>query len=273
MMRYGALLGLAAGLFAMADVEGQVLLAAAPLAGDALENGAGLGPVPGVLGPGPITPQPAGGATKADPPTGNPLWGVTLESLSATRNRPIFAPSRRPPPPPVLASASSRPAPPPPKPAEPDRPLLSLVGTVIGEGESVGVFQDEATKTVVRLRVGEGYTGWILRAVRGREASFDKGTQVVTLALPTRTGEPAPQPGPGGTPASVAQTAPSQRAPAGQTASPAPAPKGSGTWMDGDGQMIAPPPGRAPMPVAAPQAEKASQPLAVPIPAAARTPL
>src|SRR5436309_11189786 len=32
---------------------------------------------------------------------GNPLWRISLQSLSATRERPIFLPSRRPPSPPT----------------------------------------------------------------------------------------------------------------------------------------------------------------------------
>ena len=67
----------------------------------------------------------------------NPLWAIPLKQLSNTRERPIFSPSRRP-----LASAVVGPPPAaapvrvPPKPAGPQNPELSLVGTVIGEKES-----------------------------------------------------------------------------------------------------------------------------------------
>src|ERR1700739_4453914 len=59
-------------------------------------------------------------------PTGNPLWGIPLRVLTATRERPLFSPSRRPPAPPAVAA----PAPPPrpvaaAKPPEPDHPLLT----------------------------------------------------------------------------------------------------------------------------------------------------
>jgi hypothetical protein len=40
----------------------------------------------------------------------NPLWAVPLSALAATRNRPLFTPSRRPPSP-IVASAPARPAP------------------------------------------------------------------------------------------------------------------------------------------------------------------
>src|SRR5262245_1587560 len=65
----------------------------------------------------------------------NPLWAVTLTSLSVTRERPIFSPSRRPPQPPAIAApppAKPPPPPPPAKAAEPERPSLTLVGTIAG---------------------------------------------------------------------------------------------------------------------------------------------
>src|SRR4051794_9583272 len=41
----------------------------------------------------PTAPGPAG----ANEPSGNPLWAIPLKSLSFTRERPLFTPSRRPP--------------------------------------------------------------------------------------------------------------------------------------------------------------------------------
>lgn len=109
-------------------------------------------------------------------PRGNPLWSIPLKNLNATRERPIFLPSRRAPapadagaPPPLPVAA------PPPPPAEPERPRLALVGAVSGENDSVAVFMDEETRDIVRLRTGENHAGWILRLVRGREATLEKG--------------------------------------------------------------------------------------------------
>ena len=156
------------------------------------------------------------------PLRGNPLWAVPLRSLSITRERPIFSPSRRPPPPAVVAAPIVRPAtPPPPKPEEPDHPLLALVGTVIGETESIGVFFDQSAQSVIRLRSGEGYAGWVLRSVQAREATFEKGRRAATLVLPANGAEQAGLP-------SVA-TSEGVRA---------------GTWTDGDGQVISHPPAR-----------------------------
>jgi general secretion pathway protein N len=55
----------------------------------------------------------------------NPLWAIPLSALTATRNRPLFTPSRRPPEPVVAsAPAAGARAPPPPPPAAPTGAVL-----------------------------------------------------------------------------------------------------------------------------------------------------
>ena len=77
-----------------------------------------------------------GGAATTDrdtaAPAGNPLWAIPLNALTATRDRPLFSASRRPPPLAVgtVAPPPSRPAPA--APAPPERPPLTLMGTIIG---------------------------------------------------------------------------------------------------------------------------------------------
>jgi hypothetical protein len=125
---------------------------------------------------------------------GNPLWGIPISSLDVTRERPIFSASRRPPMPPVVAQRVMA-APPPPKPAEPEHPLLTLVGTAIGKPKNVAVVLDRSTKTLVRLHVGDAVSGWILRAVDSRTMTVEKNSQNVTLALPAPGAAPQnPQP-------------------------------------------------------------------------------
>jgi hypothetical protein len=124
-------------------------------------------------------------AVADQPPAGNPLWAIPLKELSATRERPIFSPTRRAPAPAVAATPYS-PPPPPAKPAEPDRPQLSLVGTIAGDKEGFGIFLDRIANTVLRLKTGETHKGWILREVRGRETVLEKGDKTATLALPVR---------------------------------------------------------------------------------------
>ncbi len=138
--------------------------------------------------PGESDPPPSRQAERA--PTGNPLWAIPLRQLSATRDRPLFSPSRRPPPAAVVNAPIVAPVRAAPKSAEPERPQLALVGTVIGEKDGLGVFVDQATKLAVRLRVGESHQGWTLRSVQPREAILEKERLSAVIALPA-PGTPA----------------------------------------------------------------------------------
>ena len=113
----------------------------------------------------------------------NPLWAMPLAQFPATRERPIFSPSRRPPPSAVAPAVAPKVAAVP-KPREPERPQLTLVGTIASDEEGFGIFLDQSTKAVLRLKVGEDFQGWKLRSVQGRETALEKDQQVVTLALP-----------------------------------------------------------------------------------------
>jgi general secretion pathway protein N len=112
----------------------------------------------------------------------NPLWAMPLKQFSITRERPIFSPSRRPPAPASTVTVAKVIAPP--KPKEPEQPRLSLVGTIISDEDSFGIFVDQATKAVLRLRVGEDFQGWKLQGVKGREVTFQKNQQSFVVALP-----------------------------------------------------------------------------------------
>jgi general secretion pathway protein N len=142
------------------------------------------GITPALRDPVPDTSRPKTPAQAGREVRGNPLWAIPLASLNATRERPIFLPSRRAP----VAAVAAPPPPPepvrPPPPAEPERPRLALVGAVVGDVEAVAIFLDQATRNIVRLRTGEDYAGWILRSVKGREATLAKGRETVLLALP-----------------------------------------------------------------------------------------
>jgi general secretion pathway protein N len=113
----------------------------------------------------------------------NPLWAIPLTQLSVTRDRPIFSPSRRPPPPAIAEQEPVRP-PPPPRKKEVMPPQLSLVGTIASDDDSFGIFLDQSTKAALRLRVGEDYQGWRLRAIQGREVTIEKDQQGAVLTLP-----------------------------------------------------------------------------------------
>jgi general secretion pathway protein N len=114
------------------------------------------------------------------------LWAIAVSELSETNARPLFSPSRRPPAPPVLAALTSSPAKPaPPRKPEPHHPLLTLLGTIVGDSVEIGVFTDEATHDVILLKAGEAHDGWTLSSVVGRATFFQKdGFPAATLALP-----------------------------------------------------------------------------------------
>jgi hypothetical protein len=59
-----------------------------------------------------------------------------------------------------------------------------LVGTIASDEEGFGIFLDQSSKSMIRLKVGEGFQGWILRSVQGRETALEKDERVVTLVLP-----------------------------------------------------------------------------------------
>ena len=112
----------------------------------------------------------------------NPLWEMPLKQFTVTRDRPIFLPSRRAPAPPASIVTVAKVVVP--KPKEPEQPQLSLVGTISGDDARFGIFVDQATKNVLRLKVGEDFQGWELRSIQAREASFQKNQLTFVVALP-----------------------------------------------------------------------------------------
>jgi general secretion pathway protein N len=123
-------------------------------------------------------------AARPAEPSGNPLWAIPLSGLSATRDRPLFTPSRRAAVQAVAGPVVAAPPPPPPPPSEPERPQLTLVGAISGASEGIAVFLDQTNNNVVRLRTGQDHLGWVLRSVKGRGATLEKNRQTTTLELP-----------------------------------------------------------------------------------------
>jgi len=133
----------------------------------------------------------AAASRRDPPPTGNPLWATPVGQLSATRERPLFSPSRRPPPPPPPATAPYALATAVSKPVEPDRPQLALVGTIAGARGAFGIFLDQTSNKAIKLKLGEGHQGWILRQVLRREVALQKDQDTTWLVLPA-AGSAAP---------------------------------------------------------------------------------
>jgi hypothetical protein len=122
-------------------------------------------------------------AVERPPPGGNPLWALPLKQLSITQERPIFSPSRRRPPPAAPAYVAPVAVQTPPKPKEPERPSITLVGTILGRSESIAIFLNPATRDIVRLLLGEDHEGWALRSVKTREVTLVKDRERVVLEL------------------------------------------------------------------------------------------
>jgi len=129
-----------------------------------------------------------GGLAAGDPASaagpddeGNSPWAVPLSQLSATRERPLFSASRRPP----TSAIPSRPeaGPTARTPIAIPAPPFILVGTIIGDDDRIGIFQNQATKNAARIREGEGDLGWTLQSISARSAVMEGFGQAVTLTM------------------------------------------------------------------------------------------
>ena len=120
---------------------------------------------------------------------GNPLWAIPLSALTATRERPLFSASRRPPVvvAPIVAPQKHEALAPPP----PERPLLTLVGTIVSRKASVAMLQGANAEAISRLRVGQENDGWQVRGIGLRSIVVEKGAQSVELDLPRTSNAPA----------------------------------------------------------------------------------
>jgi general secretion pathway protein N len=101
----------------------------------------------------------------------------------------LFTPSRRSPAP-VVAYVEPARAIVVPSPPEPETPRLVLIGLIVGASDSMAVFVDQTTREAVRLRTNEGYSGWILRSIQGREATLEKRPFTAVLNLPSAVERP-----------------------------------------------------------------------------------
>jgi general secretion pathway protein N len=174
------------------------------------------------------------------PAGGNPLWDIPLSSLIATQERPIFLPSRRRPAaalaPPVALPA----APPPPISVQPEQLPLKLLGTVVGSDKGIAICLNQSNNSVIHVVTDEAFQGWILRSVDKREAVFEKASRRAVLTLPSPQDSLS-----AGLPSGAAPLSPPLMLPSPPATAPSTIPSqppGTATWMDGDGQMIAPPP-------------------------------
>jgi len=122
---------------------------------------------------------------------GNPLMRLSLDQLAATRERPLFAPTRRPPPPePEVVGAVEAPPPPPPPP-----PTLSLFGIVKDAEGGRALVRAPASDKVQRVRVGDKLGGWKVARIEDRKLILELEDRSTTFTLFNRqaSGEQQPQ--------------------------------------------------------------------------------
>jgi hypothetical protein len=106
----------------------------------------------------------------------NPLATQPLERLSATVDRPLFSPSRRPPPGPV-AKAPEPPVPPAPP------PVLVLSGIVMDGQSARAVVRVGAEKRILHAQIGDNIDGWMVSQIDGRKLVLSLDGRFATFTL------------------------------------------------------------------------------------------
>jgi general secretion pathway protein N len=118
----------------------------------------------------------------------NPLESQPLDRLSATRERPLFSPTRRPTPPP----------PPPPSEAAPvavvpQPPNVQLFGIVMDD-EGARAIVRAGTEKVDRVQIGDDIGGWKVSQIEGRRLVLSLDGRFATFTLFSNgNGQPTPR--------------------------------------------------------------------------------
>jgi general secretion pathway protein N len=107
-----------------------------------------------------------------------PLAAQPLDRLSATRERPLFSPTRRPQPPsPVVAAAPA--APPPPAPP----PNVALFGIVMDGEEARAVVRAGPAEKIMRVGIGDDIGGWKVAQIEGRRLVLSLNGRIATFMM------------------------------------------------------------------------------------------
>jgi hypothetical protein len=146
------------------------------------------------LGSTPVLGIDATGQAPVDPfaVLSNPVVAQSIDSLSATRERPIFSPNRRPParpaaaPPPLVRRAD--PAPP------PSPPGVVLLGVVIGVDTARAFVRSEPPDKTLRVGIGDDIGGWKVSQIERHELVLSLGDRSATFKIfdNAKTTEPPP---------------------------------------------------------------------------------
>jgi hypothetical protein len=101
------------------------------------------------------------------------LAAQPLERLSATRDRPLLSPTRRPPAPPPIAVA----APPPPPPA------VTLLGVVMDGEDARAIIRTDVAARVMRVRIGDDVGGWKVGQIEAQRLVLLRDDRTATFTI------------------------------------------------------------------------------------------
>src|SRR6516165_5471219 len=116
---------------------------------------------------------------------GNPLQALSLDRLSAARDRPLFSPDRRPPAPPPAPVAAAPPAPAPP-------PDVTLLGIVV-DGERARAIVRSGGAKIERVQIGDHIGGWEVSQIEERRLLLSLNDRSATFTLFNRKAADKPR--------------------------------------------------------------------------------
>ena len=119
----------------------------------------------------------ASAPTRAEDQRPSALPWLKLEDLSATRERPLFAPTRRRPPPAqpkAVTVVAEHP---------PETPRMVLTGIIVKPSETIVVLRNVATSESISLRSGESVGPWRVKAQNDHSVILSDGTKQFTLEM------------------------------------------------------------------------------------------
>jgi hypothetical protein len=114
----------------------------------------------------------------------NPIAALPLDIFSATRDRPLFSPSRRPPPAPMSDDlASSEPVPPALPAPPPDIVLVGIVTQAHGSFSVVRTGTQAGKGDSITIRVGDQIKGWTVTQIEPSRLFLSRDDRLAAFPL------------------------------------------------------------------------------------------
>lgn len=105
-----------------------------------------------------------------------------LDRYRATRDRPLFSPSRRAPSVPEGEADAGAPVPTVAKPAAPD---LSVSGIVLGSQTRIAIVRRGSDPAATHVTVGSSIDGWTVSAIGVRDVTLQRDQDTISISLPS----------------------------------------------------------------------------------------